>query len=150
MISQIQESASRLASIPANSNSTLIVSLAPEPFYNAFSHSRGGAYPHPPSRQVTPLSSFIAYTAGSGLSLDAQVARQASFVAEIKRLTQAVQAKAVSLGLSRWDDILYPNYALSDTPLELMYGSNVPRLRQIRSRYDPERVMTLTGGFRFV
>ena len=83
-------------------------------------------------------------------SIDAQIARQSSFVTEIKALTHAVQSKAVELGLSRWDDILYPNYALPDTPLELMYGSNLPRLRQIASRYDPGRVMDLTGGFRFV
>lgn len=81
---------------------------------------------------------------------DAQITRQTPFVDEIKRLTSAVQSKAVSLNLSRWDDILYPNYALSDTPLELMYGENLPRLRKIASKYDPGRVMSLTGGFRFV
>lgn len=43
----------------------------------------------------------------------------------------------------------YTNYALFGTPLEQMYGKNVPRLREIRKRYDPDRVMDLTGGFRF-
>ena len=46
------------------------------------------------------------------------------------------------------DDILYPNYALPDTPLELMYGDNVPRLRELAAKFDPGKVMSLTGGFR--
>ena len=41
------------------------------------------------------------------------------------------------------------NYALFDTPLEDMYGANVPRLRKIRAEIDPEDVMGLAGGFKF-
>ena len=71
MISEIQASGARLSSQPANSNTTLIVSLAPEPFFDAFAHSQGGAYPHPPSRQVTPMSAFIAYSADPDMALGA-------------------------------------------------------------------------------
>ena len=52
-------------------------------------------------------------------------------------------------GQSRWDDILYPNYALTDTPLDLLYGSNVDRLQELARRYDPDGIMTLTGGVHF-
>ena len=44
---------------------------------------------------------------------------------------------------------VYPNYALFDTPLEDMYGQNVPRLRAVRRSIDPEDVMGLAGGFKF-
>jgi len=44
---------------------------------------------------------------------------------------------------------VYVNYALFDTPLEDIYGGNLPRLRQIKAKIDPERVMDLAGGFRF-
>jgi hypothetical protein len=44
---------------------------------------------------------------------------------------------------------VYPNYALFDTPLEDMYGENVPRLRALRRAIDPEDVMGLAGGFKF-
>lgn len=70
-------------------------------------------------------------------------------MSSVKQLSNDIQAKAVNLGVSRWDDILYPNYALDGTPLELMYGTNVPILREIAAKYDPEGIMRLTGGFHF-
>lgn len=66
---------------------------------------------------------------------------------EIKNYSRTIQSKAVELGVSLWDDPLYPNYSLGDTPLELLYGDNVPRLKEIAAKYDPEKVMTLTNGF---
>jgi FAD/FMN-containing dehydrogenase len=39
--------------------------------------------------------------------------------------------------------------ALYGTPLKKMYGGNVERLQKIRKRYDPHRVMDLTGSFKF-
>ena len=44
---------------------------------------------------------------------------------------------------------LYVNYALFGTPLEDMYGENLARLREIKAEIDPEKVMDLTGGFKF-
>lgn len=42
----------------------------------------------------------------------------------------------------------YPNYAALGTPLEQLYGEHLPRLRDIKQRYDPEDVMGLTGGWK--
>ena len=44
---------------------------------------------------------------------------------------------------------VYVNYALFDTPLEDMYGGNLARLHKIKTEIDPERVMDLSGGFKF-
>ncbi|KAN0100246.1 hypothetical protein V8E55_000230 [Tylopilus felleus] len=44
---------------------------------------------------------------------------------------------------------LYGNYALADTPLEAMYGTNVKRLTSIKKKVDPQNVMGLAGGFKF-
>ena len=44
---------------------------------------------------------------------------------------------------------VYVNYALFDTPLEDMYGGNVPKLREIKAEVDPGDVMGLAGGFKF-
>ena len=43
---------------------------------------------------------------------------------------------------------LYPNYARFDTPIEAIYGSNLPRLQELKAIYDPEDVMGLAGGFK--
>ena len=43
----------------------------------------------------------------------------------------------------------YVNYAISGTPLEKIYGGNVPRLREIRKDYDPKDVMGQAGGWKF-
>jgi len=47
------------------------------------------------------------------------------------------------------DAPLYPNYALSDTPLSKMYGKNVPELHRIKNTVDPKNIMALAGGFKF-
>ena len=71
-------------------------------------------------------------------------------MASLKDFAGKIQAKAVLENVSRYDDIKYPNYALYDTPLELLYGDNLPRLKKIAEEYDPNKVMALTGGFRFL
>jgi len=44
---------------------------------------------------------------------------------------------------------LYPNYAMSGTPLERLYGvEGLKRLRKVAKRVDPGQVMTLTGGWK--
>jgi FAD/FMN-containing dehydrogenase len=44
---------------------------------------------------------------------------------------------------------MYPNYALSDTPLEAMYGGNLERLRALKALVDPTNIMGQAGGFKF-
>ena len=44
---------------------------------------------------------------------------------------------------------LYGNYANSETPLAYIYGENLPRLRALKAKIDPDDVMGLTGGFKF-
>ena len=55
----------------------------------------------------------------------------------------AAEADGVTIGPS------YPNYALFDTPLEEMYGGNVPCLKSLKERVDPENIMGQAGGFKF-
>ncbi|KAL5512398.1 hypothetical protein ACEPAG_3390 [Sanghuangporus baumii] len=113
----------------ANDGLPVIVGVSAEPFLNPFSNSRGGAYPHPPSRQVTPMAISVLYEINLNSTKDEQSGFHEMVVSS--------------------DDILYPNYALDGTPLELMYGSNVQTLREISAKYDPDGIMKLTGGPHF-
>lgn len=57
-------------------------------------------------------------------------------------------AKAEGIYLDAESHPAYPNYSLFDEPIEEMYGpTNAARLRALRDKYDPERVMDLAGGF---
>ncbi|KAL5514287.1 hypothetical protein ACEPAG_2375 [Sanghuangporus baumii] len=143
---QVNTLASRLSA--ENSGTPIVVRIAPEPFFSSFAHSRGGAYPHPPGRQVNPTATSVAYSIDAETPLADKIALQSKFALEVRNLATLIQAKAVEEGQSLWDDILYDNYALTDSPLELIYGENVPKLREIAAKYDPEKIMTLTGGFR--
>lgn len=44
---------------------------------------------------------------------------------------------------------LYPNYAISNTPVINLYGQqNLLLLEEIKAEYDPENVMGLAGGWK--
>jgi len=45
--------------------------------------------------------------------------------------------------------VLYGNYVNARTPLVDIYGENLPRLRALKAKVDPENVMGLAGGFKF-
>ena len=67
----------------------------------------------------------------------------------IREGADSLLAAAVKDGQDVKHAAVYPNYALFDTPLEDMYGTNVARLRAVRLAIDPEDVMGLAGGFKF-
>ena len=59
-----------------------------------------------------------------------------------------LRTTAVKDGQDMEHAAVYPNYALFDTPLEDLYGKNVPRLHAARWAIDPDDVMGLAGGFK--
>ena len=67
----------------------------------------------------------------------------------IRKGADSLRTAALKDGQDVEHAAVYPNYALFDTPLEEMYGQNVPRLRAVRRAIDPEDVMGLAGGFKF-
>jgi len=116
------------------------VVLAFEPFLtNLFSHGSDSAYPPDRSRALFPTSLAIVF---SNASLDDTVAKA------MRNYSDAITAAAVADGQNLTHAAVYPNYALFDTPLEDMYGANIPRLGAIKNEVDPENVMGLTGGFK--
>jgi hypothetical protein len=67
----------------------------------------------------------------------------------IKAVADRLRKVALAGGQDLEHAFIYPNYALVDTPLEKMYGANVPHLHTIRVGVDGNNLMSLTGGFRF-
>jgi hypothetical protein len=67
----------------------------------------------------------------------------------IEKISEDLEKKLVEEG---YKDVptspLYTNYALWDAPLERIYGTNLPKLQDIKGRVDPEDVMGLAGGFK--
>ena len=44
---------------------------------------------------------------------------------------------------------LYGNYADAETPLADIYGDNLPKLKALKAKIDPQNVMGLAGGWKF-
>ena len=112
-----------------------------EPFLPTyFNHSQGGAYPHVPS-SAPPLPVCIQF----GWDLPS---KDEYFINQTQSLTNALLQAAMDDGQDV-EQILYPNYALDNTPLSRMYGNNVERLKIIRQLWDHDNVTCLAGGFKF-
>ncbi|KAI0057266.1 FAD-binding domain-containing protein [Artomyces pyxidatus] len=115
--------------------------VALEPFdASLFSYGSGSAYPPDRSRLILPSNLDVAWTDPSldGVVFDA-----------ITQATQDFNAAVTAQGQDLTGVPHYPNYALYDTPLEDIYGGNIPRLQAIKNFYDPTNIMGLAGGFKF-
>ncbi|KAI0051841.1 FAD-binding domain-containing protein [Auriscalpium vulgare] len=125
-------------SLDANASVTIVA----EPFISsAFSHGADSAFPPDRSRVICPTNLYFSW---SKASLDDEAR------AAIAQSSRTIRAAAIAEGQDVANAAMYPNYALGNTPLEDMYGKNVPRLKAIRTKYDPKGTMLLTGGFKFV
>jgi hypothetical protein len=120
---------------------TVLVAAALEPFGSGlFSHGSPSAYPPDRSHAIFPTDLSVSW---SDPSLDEKIADV------LRESAETIRNVALADGQNVSDAAVYVNYALFGTPLEDMYGGNVPRLREIKAKIDPERVMDLAGGFKF-
>ena len=116
------------------------IALAFEPFLiDVFSHGSESAYP--PDRSHALFPTGVGFTF-SNASLDDIV------VKAVRNYSDVVTAAAIADGQNLSHAAVYPNYALFDTPLEDIYGANLPRLHAIKKAVDPKNVMGLAGGFK--
>ncbi|KAJ7452892.1 FAD dependent oxidoreductase [Mycena latifolia] len=113
-----------------------------EPFLpTLYTHSTSpSAFPPVRTAGYVPLNLYYAWDLATSDDIFHEALRQSA-----AHLTQV----AIADGQAIADAPLYTNYALFDTPLERIYGGNVPRLQAIKAAVDPGNVMGLAGGFKF-
>lgn len=114
------------------------VSYVVEPFLPSLYNHSSAPSAFPPSRSVgfTPLKIYYSWV--NETVDDAMHATIRESACRLQQLS-GTSGKAP----------LYPNYAIYDTPLEMIYGANLPRLRSLRQCVDPDNIMGLAGGFKF-
>ncbi|KIJ66311.1 hypothetical protein HYDPIDRAFT_174448 [Hydnomerulius pinastri MD-312] len=113
------------------------VSYVVEPFLPSLYNHASTPSAFPPSRAqgITPLKIYYSWVNETSDDTMHNAARQsASTLSALSGVPDAAR---------------YPNYAIYDTPLENIYGDNLPRLRGLQAKVDPMYVMGLAGGFKF-
>ncbi|TEB19616.1 FAD-binding domain-containing protein [Coprinellus micaceus] len=118
------------------------MTLVSEPFLpSILSHSRSpAAYPYTRSKVYTPFNIFMAWTDPSQDKVMYDSMRKVKDILETALVAEGHRdVKSAPL---------YSNYALGDTPISRIYGSNYPALKAIKTRVDPFNVMGLAGGFK--
>jgi hypothetical protein len=105
-----------------------------------FAHGSDSAWPPDRSQPLFPILVQYRWTDGK---MDDTVGRI------MLKHTTMIHRAAIAEGQNVANAPVYVNYALFNTPLEDMWGQNLPRLRQIKGEVDPQNVTGLTGGFKF-
>ncbi|TEB23037.1 FAD-binding domain-containing protein [Coprinellus micaceus] len=122
--------------------SLIFLAFVSEPFLpTILSHNaHDTAYPFTRDAPYTPFGIFLAWGDPS---------QDTAMKGVIEKISEDLEKKLVEEGFK---DVptspLYTNYALWDAPLERIYGTNLPKLQDIKGRVDPEDVMGLAGGFK--
>lgn len=113
-----------------------------EPFLsNILQHTNlPSAYPATRTQAYLPFNIAAAWADAKSDSV---------FHQTMKGMASRLRAAAISQGQNIPKDApTYPNYALYDTPIEQIFGSNLPKLRNLKKEIDPMNVMGLAGGFK--
>lgn len=118
-----------------------IVSTDVEPFIPSriYRPDSDAAFPH--STFASPLNLYWAWP---DASMDA--AGKATIAAASAAITDAMRKEGQPVD----DMVLYPNYALGSTPVEKLYGKNLPRAKALRKQLDPNGIFLRAGGYKFV
>ncbi|KAJ7100922.1 FAD-binding domain-containing protein [Mycena belliarum] len=129
------------------SSGASFISYDIEPFLpSLYTHNLAGAptaFPFARTEGFLPLNLYYAWAPGGAAS-----APDGVFHAAMKASGAHLLRVAAAEGQDVARAPLYPNYILGDTPLERVYGPNLPRLRAIQRRVDPRGVMRLAGGLK--
>lgn len=117
----------------------ILLSYDVEPFKGYGKYATDSAFPH--ANSPLPLNLYFSWQLSAEDAYWRGVMQQS-----INHLTEVAKAE----GIYSDDLYAYPNYALDTYTGEQLYGpTNAARLRAIQTKYDPQGVMKLAGGFSF-
>jgi hypothetical protein len=118
------------------------ISYSVEPYLpSIYSHNTDPtAYPPIRSKGFLPINVFYSWT-------DATFDQD--YYNAIHATLKVISNAAVAEGQNLQNMLVYPNYAIFDTPLSTIYQSNLPTLRALKSSVDPTNVTGLAGGWKF-
>ncbi|KAJ2916353.1 hypothetical protein MD484_g4056, partial [Candolleomyces efflorescens] len=128
--------------VAGRETSAFTLYLVAEPFLpTILSHNPSRtAYPFNRSKVYTPFGIVVLWRDPA----DDEVAAEA-----VKRIKDTLYTALIAEGQRDIVDApLYTNYVIYDTPVERIYGSNLPALKRLKARVDPTNVMGLAGGFK--
>ncbi|KAB2576489.1 FAD linked oxidase [Lasiodiplodia theobromae] len=120
------------------SHSGTSISYDIEPFLKTYGEkATDSAYPH--ANSPLPLNLYFAWLSP---------ADDEFWYNAMRSSIETLRTFAINEGIYSSDFTAYPNYAISNTTAEDLYGAtNAERLRSIRSQVDPDGIMELAGGF---
>ncbi|KAH9484542.1 putative FAD-linked oxidoreductase [Psilocybe cubensis] len=125
------------------SKSAITISYSMEMFQPSIYSHNPDPTAYPPSRKLFSQPFEMAYAWNSS-DFDADM--HAAAIASAAHIQQAAIAEGQ---IQVVNAPIYPNYGLAGTPIEKIYGRNVPALRALKNRVDPHDVMGLAGGWKF-
>ncbi|KAF6762009.1 FAD-binding domain-containing protein [Ephemerocybe angulata] len=118
-------------------------SFAAEPFQqDIYTHSLPNTRAYPPTgaQFFSPFNIFFGWT---------DPFKDDLFTGAVVQSANALVAAATAQGQSNLAGVpLYPNYASKSVSVEQVWGANLPRLKALKRRVDPNNVMGLAGGFK--
>lgn len=118
------------------------ISYSVEPFLpSIYSHNTdASAWPPYRAKPFQPINIFFSWT---------NAAFDNEYHEAMRTTTKVIYDAAKAEGQDLTNTLVYPNYAIFDTPLSTIYGSSLPKLRTIKCLVDPQNVMGLAGGWKF-
>jgi hypothetical protein len=106
---------------------------------NMYNNSTPAAWPHKQGEPNGPLVINFKWR---------NAADDDFWMDNVRATTEALREEAINQSVATQNTPIYYNLALDGTPAESIYQENTAQLASIRAKYDPNKTMNRTGGFR--
>ena len=99
----------------------------------------GAAWPHEPGKAFGPCLAYFLW----------EDAKDDKFwLSQMKNALKRIRSVARAEGCTTSSPPIYSNTSLENVSPKRIWRGNLDQLRKVRKKYDPDDVMSRTGGFR--